>query len=95
MALACLLLVPSPTAHLWQPSTRVRISGKCPKCGSSDLLENTRIIDHGHLNSKGDLEIAVYEKPEAWIFKGERAGVLRAWICNGCGFTELYCVELE
>ena len=73
----------------------MRSTGKCPKCGGSSLLENTRIIDHGHFDYKGELEIAVQTQPGAWIFKGEHAGVLRAWICTDCGFTELYCVEFE
>ena len=72
----------------------MRSTGRCPKCSSTAILDNARVIDRGDYNTKRDLEVAVYTQPEAWIFKGERKGRLAAWVCTGCGFTELYCVDL-
>jgi predicted nucleic-acid-binding Zn-ribbon protein len=50
-------------------------------------------VRDGVEDSPVDLEISVYEKPEALIFKNEQARyTVRAWVCKGCGYTELYCV---
>ena len=72
----------------------MRRTGVCPKCGSSQILENARLLERGENNWRRDLEVTVYEKPEALLFKGRHTGVLRAWICTGCGYTELYCPDL-
>jgi len=65
-------------------------SGICPKCGSSDIIQDCRIIDHGHYDRQWNLAVTVYEHPQAWLFKGEVSSRLRAWVCGACGFTELY-----
>ena len=72
----------------------MRQTGKCPKCGSTAILDNARVIDRGDSNFKHDLQLAIYANPDALIFKGERKGTLAAWVCTNCGFTELYCVDL-
>lgn len=63
----------------------------CIKCGSQELMSNVRLKDRGHYNSDGgELSAVVYEDPEAMIFRGTTESALRAQICAGCGFTELY-----
>jgi ribosomal protein S27AE len=64
----------------------------CSKCGSQEVIPDVRIIDRGHGNSRRDLEVEVYESPDALIFKGTHAGTLIASICGRCGYTEL-CVS--
>ena len=66
-------------------------TNQCPKCGSRKVLTGARVIDKA---SKGgaalDLELAVSKDPEALLFKGEERFAMRAWVCAGCGYTELY-----
>ena len=63
-------------------------TGKCPKCGSRNIQQNARVRPW---RLQRDVEAVVYEDPEAFVFKGETARyTLGAWICMGCGFTELY-----
>jgi ribosomal protein S27AE len=64
--------------------------GPCPKCSSSVVIEGGRIFDHFQGAVKSDLAVTVYERPEAWLFKGAVATSLRAWVCGSCGYTELY-----
>jgi predicted nucleic-acid-binding Zn-ribbon protein len=73
----------------------MRTSGKCPKCGSTNLLAAVHVFDYGG-GGRRNLEVAVETDPNAWWFlsKGERRGQLAAWICIQCGFTELYCMDL-
>ena len=68
----------------------MRHTGKCPKCGSENIQQNARVIQR---DFRADIEIAVYENPEALVLRGEKARYTAgAWICMGCGFTELYCL---
>jgi predicted nucleic-acid-binding Zn-ribbon protein len=67
----------------------MRQSGTCPKCGSQDIIGNAKPVIR--YQTRLNVELAVYEDPEALIFKGEKERYeLGAWICKGCGFTELY-----
>jgi len=65
-------------------------TGTCPKCGSRDLIKKATVVDHGHANSEQPLQVATYKDGDALFFKGERERAVFAWICVGCGFTELY-----
>jgi predicted nucleic-acid-binding Zn-ribbon protein len=66
-------------------------TNRCPKCESRKILTDGRVIDKA---SKGgpalDLELAVNKDPDALLFKGEERFAIRAWVCAGCGYTELY-----
>ncbi len=62
----------------------------CNACGSSDIVENVRIVDIGHGNSKTDLQLEVYASPEAWVFKGAQQADLWANVCAQCGHVMLY-----
>ena len=65
--------------------------GSCPKCGSSEVVRDVRIMDRGHGSADaGDLSAVVYGNPQAWIFKGKVRIELSACVCSGCGYTELY-----
>ena len=65
-------------------------SEMCPKCKSTDVIKRARIADRAQGNAAHDLNVELYENPEAMIFKGTLKGPLRAWICGSCGFTEFY-----
>jgi predicted nucleic-acid-binding Zn-ribbon protein len=62
----------------------------CPKCGSTVTVPNVRLIDRGESNCSMDLSVAVYKRPDAWVFTGAVYQPLNARICGGCGYTELY-----
>jgi predicted nucleic-acid-binding Zn-ribbon protein len=44
-------------------------TGKCPKCGSSDVVADAKAIDRGHGNSQQEMSVATFRKPEALVFK--------------------------
>ena len=45
---------------------------KCLQCGSDDIVEDVRVVDHFDTAAKKDLELEVYEVQGAVIFKGVR-----------------------
>ncbi|HLK59900.1 MAG TPA: hypothetical protein VKU00_25285 [Chthonomonadaceae bacterium] len=63
---------------------------QCAKCGSHKIIPEARIWVRGPSDMTNELQVEVNEKPNALLFKGAHYGVLRAWICGTCGFTELY-----
>ena len=73
-------------------------NGKCPKCGSKQVMADVEVRDDGRYDHH-PLRIAVTE-PEPpkhgriWI-QGQSAGDLRAWVCAHCGYTELYSNNLD
>ena len=62
---------------------------KCSGCGSADVIPDMKIVDHGWMDLKHDLAIDFKGKPNAWIFKDTRQGVLSASVCGQCGKVEL------
>jgi predicted nucleic-acid-binding Zn-ribbon protein len=73
-------------------------NGKCPKCGSKDVMADVEVRDDGQ-NGSHPLRVVV-EEPEPpkhgfiWV-AGQSTGDVRAWICARCGYTELYTGNLE
>jgi predicted nucleic-acid-binding Zn-ribbon protein len=65
-------------------------SGRCPKCGSTDLIADAKAVDRGHGNHESDMIVATFGKPEKWIFKDEHTTKLSAWVCLGCGYLEFW-----
>ena len=64
-------------------------TGKCPKCGSSHLIKEATVVDYSS-GGKKPLQVATYKDVDALFLRGERECSVFAWICVGCGFTELY-----
>ena len=65
-------------------------AGPCPKCQSTDVIPDVRIIDHAHMNAPMDLSATVYRDPDAWVFKMPISHRLQAKVCGACGYTEFY-----
>jgi hypothetical protein len=61
----------------------------CSRCGSHEVIPNVRIVDRGDGNMRRDLQVELYENPDAFIFKGAHAGTLSASICGSCGYIEI------
>ncbi len=71
--------------------------GKCPKCGSREIMAGVDVMDDGR-NGSHPLRVVVEEPEPAkhgviWIAK-QASGNLHAWICSRCGYTELYTDNL-
>lgn len=66
----------------------------CLKCGSEEVIPDVYLIDRGRYDEE-NLEVAVEEHPQAWLFKGEVRTSLKAWVCGKCGYTELYAKDPE
>jgi predicted nucleic-acid-binding Zn-ribbon protein len=71
--------------------------GKCPKCGSKEIMAGVEVRDDGR-SSSHPLRVVV-EEPEppkhgsVWVQPLSTGDVL-AWICGNCGYTELYTNNL-
>lgn len=63
---------------------------RCPKCQSTKIIPQVRIIDRGNYNFTYNLTVRLDENPEATLFKYTHDGALRAWICGGGGYVETY-----
>ena len=71
----------------------MRTSGKCPKCSHTQIIPDAMVADRGHGNAEADLRIRMDAHPMALIFKGAERSPVSAYVCAGCGFTELYVVD--
>jgi predicted nucleic-acid-binding Zn-ribbon protein len=68
----------------------MKSSGKCPKCKSSDIIVDAKVVDRAHYNAGQDLSIQTFRDPDAFLFKGDRNSTVSAWVCRTCGYVELY-----
>lgn len=65
---------------------------ECPKCGSTKLIPDVRILDQGQY-SDGSLKVAVDGNPYALVFKDRLYSRLTADVCGQCGHVELKVAE--
>src|SRR5688500_12323448 len=61
----------------------------CANCGSHNVIPDVRILDRNE-SWMNDLQVEVYENPNALLFRGAHGGSLRASICGRWGYAELY-----
>lgn len=71
--------------------------GTCPRCGSKDVMAGVEVRDEGR-NGSHPLRVVVEEPEPAkhgviWV-QPHSVGEVQAWICAGCGYTELYTNNL-
>lgn len=71
-----------------RPASTKRSMRLCPKCDSSKIIPNVRILDRSEYGD-GQLRLAVDANPDALIFKDRLHGQLVADICGDCGYVEL------
>ena len=64
-------------------------SSQCPKCGSTEVVANAKVIDHAH-NGERSLTVATFVDHDALIFRGKHESKVSAWVCTACGYLELY-----
>ncbi len=65
---------------------------RCKRCSAQKVFPASQIIDHDE-NYNKELSVAVDGDPHAWVFKDRVTAKLKAWICGGCGHTEIWCPE--
>jgi len=65
-------------------------TGKCPKCGSRDIIADAKAIDRGDGNTQYEMSVATFQKPDALIFKGKQKTTVSAWVCAACSYVEFY-----
>ena len=59
-------------------------SAPCPHCGSRRVIPDAIVADRdGHSFSK--IQVVVFSKPDALLFRGSLYGEIRADICGDCG----------
>ena len=62
----------------------------CPSCGSNEVIPRVRMVDRGDGNGRYDLQVEVYRRPNARLFKGAQYSSVFAQLCGVCGHIELY-----
>ncbi len=67
----------------------MKATEECPKCGSKDVTANAVAEDQTNYGPQAH-KIAVYQKPDAIIFKEKSSSSLSAWVCTDCGYVEFY-----
>ena len=65
-------------------------TGKCPKCGSANVVADAKAIDRGDGNAQHEMSVATFRKPDALIFKEKQVTTVSAWVCTDCGYIEFY-----
>jgi hypothetical protein len=66
---------------------------KCSRCGSDKMMEDVYLTtDVGYRpgDIRRGLMAYVQSDPQELLFKGTVYGALRARVCGGCGYTEIY-----
>lgn len=71
-------------------SENMKQTGKCPKCGGTEIIADAKAIDRGDYNSQHEMSIATFRNPQAFIFKDKQEVTVSAWVCGSCGFIEYY-----
>lgn len=71
----------------------MKTSGKCPKCGGTDIVAGAKALDRADYGAELDLTIATFGRPDALIFKEQEVTSVSAWVCVTCGFVEFYAVD--
>ena len=67
--------------------------GRCPKCGSLDIIPTLRVHAGKGFPPYVDLtEPEPEQHPFAWIPKGEQSNFM-AYVCGKCGYTEFYATS--
>jgi ribosomal protein S27AE len=70
-------------------------NGYCPKCHSSKIMRNLRVVDRDGEYPDGSLSVRTEQNPKALLFKGREDFQLSAYICGECGYAELFAMDPE
>ena len=65
----------------------------CPKCQSTDVIDDVRVVDHGDHHAVRDLTVTLFRNPSALMFKGTVHSDVKARVCGSCGYLELFAAN--
>ncbi len=65
-------------------------TGKCPKCGSEDIIADAKAIDRSHAGVQEEMAVATFRRPEALLFKEQQISNVSASERATCGYVEFY-----
>ena len=63
---------------------------ECPECGSRKIVKGAKLRPG---ESVLKVNVVVFEKPDALVFKSGVSSGLKAEICGDCGFLRAYAEE--
>ena len=70
-------------------------NGTCPKCGSTEIIENLQIHGGGgHPPYVGIVEPEPATHGFVWVPKTEESHFV-AYVCGACGYTEFYAEKYQ
>ena len=68
----------------------------CPKCGSSEIINDAEVRDYDASSYRRLSVYVALKNPEGgFLKKTTESGELRASVCGGCGYTELYATNFQ
>ena len=71
-------------------------NNSCPKCGSTEIIHDAEVRDYDASSYRALSVYVALRKPEGGFFKKTtESGELRASVCGGCGYTELYATNYQ
>jgi predicted nucleic-acid-binding Zn-ribbon protein len=79
----------------------MRFSEKCPKCEGREFAVNTEMLVSDYDGSRYKTPLFAINLAKAAMLdrrsdlRQEERGFFEAWICLGCGYTELYAGGLD
>ena len=72
----------------------MRTTLRCPKCDCREILHIKEIQDKDQI--KRGAVLSIQGRRPSWVFGSfENVGVIEAYVCSACGFTELYTKKPE
>ncbi len=73
-------------------------TGRCPKCGSKEVMANVEVRDDGRSGNHPLRVVVIGPEPAKhaaiWV-QPQAEAEIHAWICGHCGYTELYADNLK
>lgn len=67
----------------------MKVTGKCPKCQSENIVKDAIAADFGG-NRDYEASVIVYQYPDAMLRKHAKSSRVSAWVCGNCGLIEYY-----
>jgi predicted RNA-binding Zn-ribbon protein involved in translation (DUF1610 family) len=69
-------------------------SGKCPKCGSPEVIRDARMVYVSN-EYDTDMRVRVDSDPKALLIHGAVYSDARVYVCGACGYIEQYAATPE
>jgi predicted nucleic-acid-binding Zn-ribbon protein len=70
----------------------MKTQATCPKCGSGQIIREVQTLDR---SDSGNQPLSLRRGTRTWAgwLRLPRTFPVDAWVCGGCGYTELYVRE--